>query len=246
MEQSAARRGPIFAEGASGRSRPRSLIAAISEIQELAVVEKLGTPLPEHLILLDRSFAYTEVGVHSVVVDGLINMLGVPMGLGVLGSLMPIFGDPDPSLFDQVFAQLIGITYGVGYAVMIGHYLGSCYIGKVCKRAIQDIYQSMIVANIIKVILLSVFFNFMYQLLTPEHVEEGFKVLWPLLRGVMSDQMAVGVQYWVISTREVMIPSATVVILVTIATLCVPYVYFVIGGREAAEEKRRNRLYDVC
>lgn len=66
MEQSASRRGPIFAEGASGRSRPRSLIAAISEIQELAVVEKLGTPLPEHLILLDRSFAYTEVGVHSV------------------------------------------------------------------------------------------------------------------------------------------------------------------------------------
>ena len=62
------------------------------------MVEKLGTPLPEHLILLDRSFAYTEVGVHSVVVDGLINMLGVPMGLGVLGSLMPIFGDPDPSL----------------------------------------------------------------------------------------------------------------------------------------------------
>jgi hypothetical protein len=50
----------------------------------------------------------------------------------------------------------------------------------------------------------------------------------------------------VISMREVMIPSATVVILVTIATLCVPYVYFVIGGREAAEEKRRNRLYDVC
>ena len=40
MEQSAARRGPIFAEGASGRSRPRSLIAAISEIQELAVVER--------------------------------------------------------------------------------------------------------------------------------------------------------------------------------------------------------------
>jgi len=145
-----------------------------------------------------------------------------------------------------VFAQLIGITYGVGYAVMIGHNLGSCYIGKVCKRAIQDIYQSMIVANIIKVILLSVFFNFMYQLLTPEHVQEGFKVLWPLLRGVMSDQMAVGVQDWVISMREVMIPSATVVILVTIATLCVPYVYFVIGGREAAEEKRRNRLYDVC
>ena len=66
---------------------------------------------------------------HSVVVDGLINMLGVPMGLGVMGSLMPIFGDPDPSLFDQVFAQLIGITYGVGYAVMIGHNLGSCYIG---------------------------------------------------------------------------------------------------------------------
>ena len=246
MEQSAARRGPIFAEGASGRSRPRSLIAAISEIQELAVVEKLGTPLPEHLILLDRSFAYTEVGVHSVVVDGLINMIGVPMGLGVIGSLMPIFGDPDPSLFDQVFAQLIGVTYGVGYAVMIGHNLGSCYIGKVCKRAIQDIYQSMIVANIIKVILLSVFFNFMYQLLTPEHVQEGVKLLWPILRGVMSDQMVVGVQDWVISMREVMIPSATMVILVTIATLCVPYVYFVIGGREAAEEKRRNRLYDVC
>ena len=85
----------------------------------------------------------------------------------------------------------------------------------------------------------------MYQLLTPEHVQEGFRFSGRYY-GVMSDQMAVGVQDWVISMREVMIPSATVVILVTIATLCVPYVYFVIGGREAAEEKRRNRLYDVC
>ena len=65
----------------------------------------------------------------------------------------------------------------------------------------------------------------MYQLLTPEHVQEVLRSLAAATRRDVRSDGGQGVQDWVISMREVMIPSATVVILVTIATLtCEPSV----------------------
>lgn len=238
-----ARPGPLFSEG-SPRSQPRSLITAISEIQELAIVEKMGRSLPEQIMLLDRSFAYAEVGVYGVALDALFSVIGIPLSIAVCWNLMPIFGSWTPGLFDKCIALFIGVGYGVVFNVMIGRTLGGCYYGKVCKRSIDLIYETMIYCNVFKILILFLAFHGIRNVLTPEFAHNIFDTLWPALRPFMSTDSAVVFQDWMVNMREVMIVSSWWALATTLLSLLVPYVYFQRGEKRAAEEHRLNVLYD--
>ena len=238
------RPGPLFADGAP-RSKPRSLIGAISEIQELSIVEKMGRVLPEHVMLVDRSFAYAEVGIHGVMMDMLINLIGIPLSLAVVWGFLPIFGSEDPTWVDQILGILLGVGYGIGFCIMIGRSLGPCYYGKVCRRAINHIYHAMICCNVIKVLLLFMIFHYVRTLITPDTVHHFFDRLWPAFRPFMSPESAVVVQDWMVNMREVMILSSWWALAITTMSLCIPFMFFQIGAKKAAEEHRRNVLYDA-
>ena len=237
------RPGPLFAEGMA-RAKPRSLIEAISEIQILATVVKTGREIPENYLLLDRRIAYFEVGVKGALADGLISALFVPMSMGVLSNLVPIFGTLTPSLFDQLFSVLIAMAYGLGYNVMIGVNLGNCYYGKACRQAIDSIYSAMVTFNILKVILLFLLFHGLYGLLTPDWVHAKSDQLWPAWRVLVNQATAVEVQTWILNVREVLLLSSWFVVFSTAVSLIIPRIFFVRGSKQAELEHRRNMLYD--
>jgi cbb3-type cytochrome oxidase subunit 3 len=234
----------MFAEGAP-RSKPRSLIAAISEIQELAIVEKMGRVLPEHVMLVDRSFSYTEVGIHGVLMDMLINLIGIPLSLAVVWGFLPIFSSEKATWVDRILSMVMGVGYGIGFSIMIGRTLGPCYYGKVCRRAINHIYHAMIWCHAIKILLLFMVFHYLRTLISPDSVHAFFNRLWPAFRPFMPPESAVVVQDWMMHMREVMILSSWWALAITMISLCIPYVYFQIGAKKAAEEHRRNVLYDA-
>lgn len=243
MAERNSKRGPLFAES-NVKTDQRSLITAISEIQELSIVEKMGRSLPTHMMLLDRKFAYSEVGFHAVLLDGLCNLVGIPFAVAVMWGIMPIFGSWEPTWFGVLMALTMGVGYGLHFNWMLGKNLGHCYYGAVCRRSIDYLYQALWVCQAIKIVLLFIVFHTLQSVITPASVQKAFAVVWPVFRPVMSDESAVIVQDWMIHLREVLIASSWLAFAVTVAGLVIPYYYCYIGQIKAAEEHRKNILYD--
>lgn len=242
MAGKGSQRGPMFAEE-GGKATRRSLIAAISEIQELAMAEKMGYPLPDSMIKVDRKFVYSEVGVHCGVMDGVCNLIGIPLAIAVIWGIMPIFGVWEASWFGILLGLLFGVGYGLNFSWMIASGLGDCYYGVVCRRAIDYIYQALWVTQAVKVVLLFIIFHGIRTVITPESVHHAFNILWPLLRLGMGDESAVIVQNWLVSMREVFIVSSWLALASTAICLAIPYIYFQLGHAKAAEQHRRHMLY---
>lgn len=243
MAERSSKRGPLFAES-DVKTTQRSLITAISEIQELSIVEKMGRTLPPHMMLLDRKFAYSEVGFHAVFLDGLCNLLGIPFAVAVIWGLMPIFGSWDASWFGILMALVMGVGYGVHFNWMLGKNLGHCYYGAVCRRSIDYLYQALYVCQGIKVVLLFILFHTLRAAMTPESTQHAFHVVWPVFQPTMSEASAVIVQDWMLNMREVLIVSSWMALAFTVVGLAIPYYYCAVGQVQAAEEHRKNILYD--
>ena len=237
------KRGPLSAES-TVKTTQRSLITAISEIQELSIVEKMGRTLPTHMMLLDRKFAYSEVGFHAVFLDGFCNLLGIPFAVAVIWGMMPIFGDWEPTWFGVLMALTMGVGYGLHFNWMLGKNLGHCYYGTVCRRSIDYLHQALWVCQVIKIVLLFIVFHSLRSVITPESTHKAFTVFWPALRPAMSEESAVIVQDWMMNMREVFIVSSWLAFAVTMVGLVIPYYYCYIGQIQAAEEHRKNILYD--
>jgi hypothetical protein len=243
MPERNAKRGPLFAES-DVNTTDRSLITAISEIQELSIVEKMGRTLPTHMMLLDRKFAYSEVGFHAVILDGFCNLLGIPLAVGVLWGITPIFGNWDATWLEMVIAVTMGVGYGLHFSWMLGTNLGHCYYGVVCRRSIDYLHQALWVCQAIKVVLLFMVFHTLRAAITPEAIQQLWTVFWPALHPIMSDASAVMIQDWMLQMREVFIVSSWLALAVTVIGLTIPSLYCAVGHIRATEEHRKNILYD--
>lgn len=243
MAERNSKRGPLFAES-DVKTNQRSLISAISEIQELSIVEKMGRTLPPHMMLLDRKFAYSEVGFHAVFLDGFCNLVGIPFAVAVIWGMMPIFGSWEPSWFGILMALVLGLGYGLHFNWMLGNNLGHCYYGVVCRRSIDYLFQALWVCQAIKIVLLFIVFHTLRAAITSESTQTVFLALWPAFRPSMSEESAVILQDWMLNMREVLIVSSWLAFAVTVVGLLIPYYYCYVGEIRAAEEHRKNILYD--
>lgn len=224
--------------------KKRTLLNIISDIQRIHLVEKLGIILPPESFTLETQFAYVEVGIHAVVLDGLMSFLGIPFFFAVLWGAMPIFGRWDPGVLDILTALALGGGYGFWYSLMLSQQLGPCYFGSVSERAIDTIFSALRWSAVVKVLLLFIAFHGLHHAISPESVHQLFETLWPVLGRIMSDSSAVIIQDWMINLREVMVLSSWFVLLIALLEVALPALYCWLGHRLAAEEFRLNLLYD--
>lgn len=235
--------GPFFA-GSEVSVKKRSMLNIIADIQRIHLVEKLGIVLPPEAFTLETQFAYVEVGIHAVVLDGLMSLLGMPCFFAVLSGTMPIFGQWDPGLLDILVALILGGGYGFWYSLMLARELGPCYFGSVSERAIDTIFSALRWSSVVKVLLLFIAFHGLHHAISPESVHQVFETLWPLLSPVMSDRSAVMVQDWMINLREILVISSWAVLWIALIEMALPALYCWLGFRLAAEEYRLNVIYD--
>lgn len=210
------------------RPKPKSLVEAISDIQQHAAAERDGFPQPASYFLLSERAAFVEVGLKAGLAGMAANGFLQPITLAVIDHLFPIFGTWTPSWFDQLIALLLGASLQLAYALLVAVNLAPCYLGAWCREAIRMIYGGLLAGKVIMLIGWFWLYHTLYLLLTPERIarwlENNSFLVQKLL--MISADRAVYVGAWLLSCRPLLLTSAWLLLALTLVSGALSWIVF--------------------
>jgi len=237
--------GQVITTGGGAWSKPQNLFEAISRIQSLYAVERMGSAIPQEFFLFNEKFGFWEVGARSVLWDTVLVFFFVPLSMGAIDQIIPIFGSRVPNLFDQCFALVMAGAFTLCTNMLIALSLGRCYFGKVPILAIRNLYSGIITANVVKVGVLFLFYHLAFDFLTAERVSAVFEMSWIVLRGFMTEAEVLSAAQWILDLRVVIWKSAYAVIGITLISLLIPFFFFLYGKGQARKERNLQEKYGL-
>ncbi len=147
-----------------------NLLTAVSQIQRYAMFERKGGEIPVDFLTLDGQFSFFNVGMASGLVHGLFFLL-----LSIL--ILPVFSDDILRTWVSQYVSLaeykpflffIGLL-PIIYSIIVCVYLTKYHLGKLARRAIDQLLAGRLVSKIGQGLLYFVFFTVLANLLTPEN-----------------------------------------------------------------------------
>jgi hypothetical protein len=226
------------------RPKPKSLIEAVSDIQMYATQELDGQSVPDNYLLWRELLGFMEVGIKGGLISTLISGLMLPFSIAVVQQLFPIFGTFEPTLFDQLFAVVLGVSFQLGYNMLTAVNLSTCYIGIWCKKAIRAIYGGLLLSKSVVVFGLFILYHWLYFAITPERLAEfhtRVKDLYTIL--MIPTGVARHIEYWLLEVRHVLLVSAWMVLALTVFTAVISLTIFAYGAHRAGQSQMRRKLY---
>jgi len=167
-------------QGGGGYKLPPSLIDAISDIQQYAVMESEGaTDMPADYGTPRRLIAYFNIGFNYGIGDGLLLLIFAPFLYAVLMGILPIFGKNSLDLFDKIYVFLLSKYFSVGlFFLMI-------YVLTKAKGSVSRALAFSLVGGYSSACVLRVFvFAFLYRILyfkwnwVENFLYEKYQVFW--------------------------------------------------------------------
>jgi hypothetical protein len=152
----------------SGRNkidRPRSIINAISEIQQYYVIENQGQDIPSDFFTLEASLDLTKVGMRSGFHEAILVLFLFPVF--TLWLVPFVFNESSKDVqFVIGSVPYLGIFINTLLCLLMGRY----YVGKITRNAINSFYLGRTMILFFKGILFYVLFQLLYTLSTPDNV----------------------------------------------------------------------------
>lgn len=215
--------GDIIPVNTAARTKPKGLIAAISEIEWYYTSEKGGSLIDEKFFVLDRKFEFFEVGFKGAFISGLISAALSPLAIGVVQKMIPIFGTSEPSAFDKSFVFLLAIGFSLGYALFIGS-AGRFYTGRITKTMIRNLLGGAIVGSILKAVIAFLFFHFIYLVILKDaYILAVLRFIEKPL-GSYSHNVLNKVYYWIVDFKPVFLTAAWFGVITTAIFVAVPLI----------------------
>jgi len=236
--------GAIF-PSTTPRPKPKSLLEAISEIEQYAAVERQGTPIPETFLLLNQKISFFDVGLKGGWADALVTFFFVPLSMGVFDRVVPMFGSTSPTSSDQVLSMLISISYMLGYNILMAFNLGRCFYGTVCRQAIWQLYGGFVTGSVLKMIIVFFIYHFLYVKLTPEFLSHLFVNTYIAVKPFVTIEQWDKAFYWMMDMRGALFKSGFFVVISTVICLAIPATSFVVGSLNAKKVDMLKRKYDA-
>ena len=153
--------------GIQGSIRPKSFLDVVSIVQNYYLAEKDGYELPDNLLTLKGKMLISEVGLKGAAISALISIPLTPLLVGVVERFIPIFGSYAFGFFDQAFAVVLALSFGMGYSLIVTH-IGKFYAGRLTKRAINYLVFGLMFAAGLKLILATIIYNSLYATVLQE------------------------------------------------------------------------------
>jgi len=142
---------------------PRSIIDAVSDIQQYTVMESEGiSDIPESFLTLRRYLAYTNIGFVYGFGDNIIVWLVSPFLYGVLFNMIPIFGRTHLGIFDKVFAFILGKYITVGLLALMIMLLSKAK-GTLSRGCANAIVVGYLAALMIRACVFLFVYRYLYQ-----------------------------------------------------------------------------------
>jgi hypothetical protein len=209
--------------GSNARTKPKGLIAAISEIEWYNTAEKDGSNINQSFFVLDRKIEFFEVGFKGAFISGLISALLTPLAIGVIEKMIPVFGSTEPTTFDKAFVFLLALGFSLGYAIFIGS-VGRFYSGSISKTMIRNFIGGVITGAVLKAIIAFLFFHFIYLIvLKDSNIVSALSFISELYKNPPYESLN-KIYYWVVNFKPVFLTSAWFVVATTVIFIFVPLI----------------------
>ena len=198
--------------------RPKSLLDAVKEIQNMAAME-MGAAEginPMFFSLKDR-WDMMVVGIKSSFLSGLIVAFLTPFAIGVVERIIPIFGDTNPTIFDQVYALVLALGFTLGYGFFLAN-LRSCYVGNISKAMIRNLLGGAALGAGAKAIIAVIVFNFLYLYFTAHRIGSMVLPLGKLLTEAQLEYLYIKL----LEFRPVLLISSWFIVLATLLFIAIP------------------------
>lgn len=162
-------RGGFVPISSSPHTSPRSMIDAISEIQQYHIIERTGQDIPSDFLTMRGTLTFFLVGFRSGFWEGAFLGLLLPLAWGVWEEVIPAFGGT-ADLFGKCLVFLFGFGISLMMTVVLGGILASYYGGNLTRKAVNSLVWGRAVSLVAKGILIFLVFNLLVFLCSPKNV----------------------------------------------------------------------------
>lgn len=225
--------------GVSTSARPRSFIDVVSIIEGYFLAEKGGESLPDNLLTLKGKIIISEVGFKGAAISGIISILLTPFCVGVLQKYIPIFGSYEFTLFDEIFAMALTVSFALGYGLIIAT-IGKYYVGNLSRRAINWLMMGLTGACALKVVIAFVLYNMLYVLvLDPDRTARFLMKFHPHVSYTALNR----VYTILMEFKPILLTSANFVVLTTVLMITVPWVCILYSSKKTKKLIEREEIW---
>jgi hypothetical protein len=234
----------ILNDNSNKSARPKSLIQAISEIEQFSVAE-MHSELPEGAMPTLTGVSFFEVGVKSSLISGIVTALTTPLMIAAGEELIPVFGDRELTLFDKIFSVLITVSLPVSFALFICVILTRSYAGNITRKAINSLVGGLSSGKIGMTILVVLLFHYVaFITLSSANVIRAINWVSGIFFVPMLHIDFGSIYRRIMDIKSVLIPSAYFIAFVNLLFVGIVSLAVVIGRRKTKLRKEFLREWE--
>lgn len=151
--------------GKTRMNKPRSIISAISEIQQYYVIESQGQHIPTDFFTIEGSLELTKIGARSGFNEALLVLFLFPLFTLYLVPFVFVDSGNDTQFLMNMVPYL-GIFINTLLCIAMSRY----YVGNITRRAINSFYVGRTMVLILKGLLFYILFQTLYHFSTADNV----------------------------------------------------------------------------
>lgn len=204
---------------AQGEIHPKGLLDAISYIDQNFANELGGCMINPRFLTTKQRIEFMEVGFRSSFASGLISAALTPIAIGVIERYIPMFGDVNPSYFDQFCALLLALGFSLGYAIFLSK-TATHFVGGYTGAMVRNLMGGMVAGAVLKAVVSFLAFHFIYfKIMKDEYLAW---VAAKLYYAKVSQSMVEAIYGWMLGFKGVFITSAYFVLVSTLIFVLIP------------------------
>ena len=207
--------GAILA-GAPQDASAKSLLHALSEIEQLSIAE-LRSSLPDGSLPMQPRFTYVDVACKNAAIMTLVTFLSAPFSIAVAENVMPAFGTTPPPLIDKIYVYLFSCAPAIAFSILITTVISKVYTGKVTSRIVNMFTSSYIFTKMIMSLFLLLVFVQLAAAITPDVVWSFLGIFDVIFKRVVEGTKEKA-YYLLMDFRSILVPAAVYATLVHVGT----------------------------
>lgn len=206
--------------------KPINILTAIGEIQSFSVIERDSIEeINKDALNVVHRIDFYMVGLKGALLTGIIGSVLIPFSIGVLDKLIPIFGDRQLTLFDQLYALILLLGPSLAYGIFISG-IARCYVGNITKGMIKNLLSGLFFGETIKVFIFTILFSYIYVKFSKKEI---FHMVYWLSEHINKPQSYWQLMYsWLIKFRNVFPTSIVIIFIAAFLMLGIPMTRLVI------------------
>ena len=210
----------IIEDEGSEKLIPHGLMDIMDIVYKYHAWEGKGASYPEDFFTPKDMFEYSECGFFGSVKSGLLSLLLTPVAFGVIERAVPIFGDPDPSVFDKVFSFILALSFTIGYALLLMN-ITRRYVYPFTKRIIKNFLCGVIGGKLFITGVAFFLYHYLYiKVLTEDNVAHVLS-MFRFLAGAGKLQ---AIHACIMEFRQVLLTSAWFIVLTAMIFISIPLI----------------------